>query len=246
MNESQAAWLNAFGNDFAAAGLSVLIIAGYHLFLRHQLKHDPFYTVQAINALARTAWVEEVMKSGKDILAVQTLRNSTMAATFLASTAALLIIGTLTLTEQSDKLHTAWQSLNVFGSASQSLWQFKLLLLIGDFLSAFVCFSQSIRLFNHVGFMINVPVARNYKAISPQQVALHLNRAGRAHAMGMRAYYFAAPLVFWLFGPLYMALSSVVLVAVLYNIDRAPRSLAEDYRWDLPRAAESPLSIERK
>lgn len=244
MNET--AWLNVFGYDIAAAVFSVLLVAAYHLFLRQQLKRDPFYTVQAINALARTAWVEEVMKTGKDILAVQTLRNSTMAATFLASTAALLIIGTLTLTEQSEKLHAAWQSLNMFGSASQSLWQLKLLLLIGDFLGAFVCFSQSIRLFNHVGFMINVPLARNHKAISPQHVALHLNRAGRAHAMGMRAYYFAVPLVFWLFGPLYMVLASFVLVAVLYYIDRAPRSLAEDYRWDLAPPSETPLSIERK
>jgi uncharacterized membrane protein len=239
-------WFNVFGYDVAAAAVSVALVASYHLFLLQQLKRDPLYTVQAINVLARTAWVEEVMKTGKDILAVQTLRNSTMAATFLASTSALLIIGTLTLTEQSDKLQTAWQSLNMFGSANQSLWQFKLLLLIGDFLAAFVCFSQAIRLFNHVGFMINVPLARNHKAISPQHVALHLNRAGRAHAMGMRAYYFAVPLVFWLFGPLYMVLSSFVLVAVLYNIDRAPRSLVEDYRWDLTPPTETPLSIERK
>jgi uncharacterized membrane protein len=239
-------WLAIFGNDFAAAALSFLIVAGYHVFLRHQLKRDPLYTVQAINALARTAWVAEVMKGGKDILAVQTLRNSTMAATFLASTAALLIIGTLTLIEQHDKLSSAWHSLNTMGSRSTELWQFKLLLLIGDFLAAFVFFSQSIRLFNHVGFMINVPLTCNYKAITPEQVALHLNRAGLAHSMGMRAYYFAVPLVFWLFGPLYMVLSSFVLVAVLYNIDRAPKSLAEDYRWDLAHPDESPLSIERK
>ena len=243
---NDVSWLIIFGNDVAGATVSAVIVGGYHLFLHYQLKRDPLYTVQAINALARTAWVAEVMKGGRDILAVQTLRNSTMAATFLASTAALLIIGTLTLIEQHDKLSGAWHSLNTLGSRSTELWQFKLLLLIGDFLAAFVFFSQSIRLFNHVGFMVNVPLTCNYKAITPQQVALHLNRAGLAHSMGMRAYYFSVPLVFWLFGPLYMVLSSVVLVVVLYNIDRAPKSLAEDYRWDLARADESPLSVEHK
>ncbi|MGH8718913.1 MAG: DUF599 domain-containing protein [Burkholderiales bacterium] len=243
---NQTAWLDLYGNDLAAALFTVLMVGGYHLFMLRRLKQDPLYTVQAINALARTAWVEEVMKTGKDILAVQTLRNSTMAATFLASTAALLVIGTLTLIGQSDKLNAAWHSLNVSGSKSAVLWQVKLLLLIGDFLIAFVFFSQSIRLFNHVGFMINVPLARNHKAISPQHVALHLNRAGRAHMLGMRAYYFAVPLVFWLFGPLYMALSSFVLLIVLYNLDRAPKSLAEDYRWDLERPDETPLSIGHK
>src|SRR5688572_27121031 len=97
---NQTAWLDLYGNDLAAALFTVLMVGGYHLFMRRRLKQDPLYTVQAINALARTAWVEHVMKSGdRDILAVQTLRNSTMAATFLASTAALLVIGTLTLTE---------------------------------------------------------------------------------------------------------------------------------------------------
>jgi uncharacterized membrane protein len=246
MNDTPAAWFNVFGNDLAAAAFSAFVIGAYHLFIHQQLKRDPLYTVQAINALARNAWVEEVMKAGKDILAVQTLRNSTMAATFLASTAALLIIGTLTLTEQGEKLSDTWHSLNLHGSTSTGLWQFKLLLLIGDFLAAFVFFSQSIRLLNHVGFMINVPLARGHKAISAQHVALHLNRAGRAHSMGMRAYYFSVPLVFWLFGPLYMVVASLVLVVVLYTLDRAPKSLVEDYRWDLAPADETPLSVERK
>jgi uncharacterized membrane protein len=246
MTEMQAAWFEHFGNDLAAALFTILAVGGYHLFMLLRLKRDPLYTVQAINALARTAWVEHVMKSGENILAVQTLRNSTMAATFLASTAALLVVGTLTLTEQSENLGAVWGALNTLGSKSVQLWQLKLLLLIGDFLAAFVFFSQCIRLFNHVGFMINVPLTMNHKAITPEQVALHLNRAGLAYSLGMRAYYFSVPLVFWLFGPVYMALSSIVVVAVLYNLDRAPKSLAEKYRWDLARPEETPLSMGHK
>lgn len=49
-----------------------------------------------MNAMARTAWVERIMQNEDGILAVQTLRNSTLVATFLASTAVLLIIGVLT------------------------------------------------------------------------------------------------------------------------------------------------------
>jgi hypothetical protein len=52
--------------------------------LHQRVKRNPAYTVQAVNVMARTAWVERIMKNEDGILAVQTLRNSTMAATFLA------------------------------------------------------------------------------------------------------------------------------------------------------------------
>jgi hypothetical protein len=65
--------------------LSVAVIAAYHFYLFWRLAHgDAHYTVQAVQADARRHWVESVMRDKRDILAVQTLRNSTMAATFLA------------------------------------------------------------------------------------------------------------------------------------------------------------------
>lgn len=45
----------------------------------------------------------------------------------------------------------------------------------------------------------------------------------------MRAYYYAVPLVFWLFGPHFMLLSTLGLIVVLYRLDRAPKILADDY-----------------
>ena len=80
--------LKSFSNDLTSFLASVLLVAAYHIFLRHKVRHDPTYTVQAVNRIARTAWVETIMQNDKHaVLAVQTLRNSTMAATFLASTA---------------------------------------------------------------------------------------------------------------------------------------------------------------
>jgi uncharacterized membrane protein len=97
--------LPILNNDIAGAGLSVLLLGAYHLFLRARLKTDPLYTIQAVNAFSRAAWVETVMTSdNKDVLAVQTLRNSIMGATFLSSTAVLLIIGVLTLSGQGQSL----------------------------------------------------------------------------------------------------------------------------------------------
>lgn len=217
------ALLLSYQNDLLSLALSALLLLGYHVVLGIRERRDPSYTVQAINRTARSAWVEHIMQEGKDILAVQTLRNSTMAATFLASTAVLMVIGVLTLSGQSDKLETTWHSLNVFGARHAGLWTFKLLFLLVDLFFAFFSFAMSIRIFNHVGYMINIPLANAHKVFTPRHVATHLNRAGHFYWLGMRAYYFAVPLLFWLFGPHLMLMATVGLVYFLYRLDHAPK-----------------------
>jgi len=222
-------WLTTFAADVIGLVVSAMLLVVYHLYLRMRVKRNPAYTVQAVNVMARSAWVHYIMKEEQGILAVQTLRNSTMAATFLASTAVLLIIGVLTLSEQGDKLGSAFHSLNFVGARRAELWMGKLLMLMLDLFVAFFAFSMSIRIYNHVGFMINVPKSAGHKAITPKHVAVHLNRAGHFYSIGMRAYYFLVPLVFWLFGPHLMLLATIALIFVLYRIDRAPKILEQDY-----------------
>lgn len=221
--------IHDYGNDLASFTVSVALLLIYHGYLHYKVGKNRAYTIQAVNVMARTAWVVTVMREGRDILAVQTLRNSTMAATFLASTSVLLIIGVLTLSGQTDKLEGAWHVLNTVGSRHPELWLAKLLLLLIDLFVAFFSFAMSIRIYNHVGYMINVPLALNHRVISPEHVAVHLNRAGKYYSIGMRAYYFSVPIVFWLFGPHLMLASTVLLIAVLYHLDRAPKTLVRDY-----------------
>ena len=86
---------------------------------------------------------------------------------------------------------------------------------------AFFCFSLAVRLYNHVGYLIN---AGGDPRLSPTPafVARLLNRGGRYYSLGMRAYYLSVPLVFWLFGPWYLVISACGVVAVLFHVDRAP------------------------
>ncbi len=205
-------------SDLLAAALSVAIVIGYHAFLRLRVRRDPGYTIQAVLNQGRTAWVERMMAENAGILAVQTLRNAIMGATFFASTAVALIVGTITLSMQSDKVTLAWHSLSPIGSIDPQLWLPKLLVLLIDMLVAFVFFSQSIRLMTHVGVMISVPTT----TVRPAYVASLLIKAGRYHTRGMRCYYFAAPLLFWLFGPPLLVTSTCALVGALYDLDKSP------------------------
>jgi len=213
----------SYQTDVLFLAATVALLALYQLYLRMRLRGNPYYTVQAVNHAARRAWVESIMGADeRAILGVQTLRNSTMASTFFASTAVLLVMGTLTLSGQSEKLTTSWHQLNALGSAHPGLWTAKVLCLLSAFLVAFFAFSMAVRLFNHVGYQLTVPTRLRPASVTPASVAVHLNRAGHYYSIGMRAYYFAVPLVFWLFGPHFMFSATCVLVFVLYYIDRAP------------------------
>ncbi len=207
--------------DLLAFLSSMALLLAYHIYVRVKVRQNPTYTVQAIHNQARAAWVDSVMANGRDILAVQTLRNSTMAATFLASTAVLLIMGVLTLSGQGDKLGSTWHALNLFGVADPALWLLKTILLMLDLCFAFFCFTLAVRKFHHVGYLINLPKSFEHPIITPRYVAAYLNRAGRYYGLGMRAYYFTLPLLFWMFGPHLMLASSLALVFLLHHLDRA-------------------------
>ena len=213
----------AYMSDLVAAALSVTVVFAYHTYLRLRVRRDPAYTIQAVLNQGRVAWVNRMMKDKEGILAVQTLRNAIMVASFFASTAVALIVGTITLSTQSDKLTLAWQTLSPIGAIDEHLWLLKLLILLIDMLCAFICFSQTIRLMSHVGVMISVPTS----TVRPAMVAAMLIQAGRYHTRGMRCYYFAAPLLFWLFGPLFLVLATCGLVGVLYYLDKSPAGAAQ-------------------
>ena len=216
-------------SDIAAAAVSVAIVYAYHYFLRRRVRRDPGYTIQAVLSRGRTAWVERMMAESQGILAVQTLRNAIMGASFFASTAVALIVGTITLSTQYDRLNVAWQTLSPIGAIDEHLWLMKIMVLLIDMLVAFVFFSQSIRLMSHVGVMISVPMA----TMRPAFVADMLIQAGRYHTRGMRCYYFAAPLLFWLFGPLLLVLATCALVGALYYLDKSPtRHMHEELPQD--------------
>ncbi len=234
-SRSSANWQNWHMSDFIATHaidlfsfvLSVAAIFVYQVYLRWRTHRDPASSAQDIMLVAREAWVDSVMRERRDILAVQTLRNSTMAASFMASTAILLIIGVLTLSAQGDRLSGTWHALNFLGRVSAEMWLFKLLVILLDLLLVFFAFSMSVRLFHHIGYLINVPLDPPLERTQTRHVTAQMNRAGVFYRIGMRAYYFTVPLLFWLMGPLFLLGATVLLIFFLYHLDRAPQSDAD-------------------
>ena len=121
--------------------------------------------------------------------------------------------------------------MSFFGSHSPQLWILKVMCLLADFLVAFFAYAMSMRLANQVLFMLNVPHRDQgiLPALSPECVAKRLVRAGNMVAIGMRAYLFAIPLVFWLFGSIFLALATVGLVITLNYLDRYEAADSENF-----------------
>jgi uncharacterized membrane protein len=193
--------------DVVSLASSVAVLLGYHLFLRLMLRRNPLYTTQATNALIRARWVEGVLAQNNGILGVQTLRNSTMAATFLASTSVILVMGILNLITKGDPL------------ASPS--GVKLMLVLLDLFVGFFCFAMSIRLYQHVGYMLGIPGDSSNPVLEPRRVAQQLNRAALYYSSGMRVYYLLIPAVFWMLGPWPLFIATLGTLGLLFSYDRA-------------------------
>lgn len=152
----------------------------------------------------------------KNILAVQTIRNTIMGSTLMATAAILLSSLTgafMTSTYFSTKSP-------ILGGQSDTLVNFKYTCLIFCFLFSFLCYMQSVRYFNHVNYLINIPIVEALAIkISPDYVANVLAKGNNFFTIGTRGFYFAFPLILWLFGPIPVIVSSIALVPAFYYLD---------------------------
>lgn len=200
---------------------ALIVLFGYHVFLFLEVRRHPERTAIGHANKSRRVWVKNVMDERRDILAVQTLRNWNMAASFLASTAVLLAIGILSFLVHSDQVPDVLYRLNFFGSRIEAHFTFKVMVLALCFLVAFFSFSLALRYFNHVS--IDIGVSSAGEGPQPFQIVVALFDRGAFHyTVGMRAYYLAIPVTLWFFGPIWLIVSALVLIAVLYRLDHIP------------------------
>ena len=206
--------------EYGLSPAALLLLVAYHFHLYRKMRNDPLSTSLGLARRTRALWVHAIMKGGKDILAVQTLRNWTMSATFLASAAILIGLGVLNIAVTADKQGAlSLQLMSEFGSGHPGMWVGKLILLSADFLFAFFNFMLAVRYYNHTGFMINLPTDDNTEIDADDVIAI-LDRGGAHYTLGMRGYYLAIPLALWLFGPLWLLGGTLLLIVTLYRLDR--------------------------
>ncbi|OAE31130.1 hypothetical protein AXG93_150s1200 [Marchantia polymorpha subsp. ruderalis] len=200
----------------------------YNVCLYIRFNKAPDSTVMGVNHRARRAWVRSIMQDNekKNILAVQTLRNSIMGSTLLATTAILLSSAVAAFLASSYDIKGRINS-SIVGSQSNISLSVKYMTLLAGFLSAFLCYVQAVRYTNHVNFIINVPISAT---ITPEYVADVLERGANFHTIGTRAFYVTIPLLLWIFGPIPFFASTVILVPMWHSLDAAQDTEAQKMR----------------
>ena len=199
---------------------SVLVIAGYELRMAAVGRKSPHATARSAHALLRSEWVEALSdQAGSEILAVQTLRNSLMSATIAASTAALALMGALSLIASM-----AARFMGLPGAQPLSVRLVLELMLIASLLASYVCSAMAMRYFNHAGFAMSLPVGSARRKQREPMATDYVRRAGLLYSWGLRFFLFVAPLVAGMISPYAMPFAAVALVFVLRMFDRGPAS----------------------
>lgn len=200
------------GIELGLLAASVLLLLVYRSLHARRARLDPQTSARSVHDRTRNDWVA-LMNTGidKGILAVQTLRNSVMAASFMASTSALAIAGTLGFASEADKLAAVWHQAHGLPMAS-ALFPLKIFLLLGALFVAFLQFSLAIRLFNHAAYAIVLPD-------SAEATSRYLNKAGRMYGDGLRVFYMAFPVVAWLFDASMMLAATAGVLWIRWHLD---------------------------
>jgi uncharacterized membrane protein len=148
-----------------------------------------------------------------------------MASSFLASTAILICLGLISVAASSEKMAEITPFLQELVREHRVLWLFKIMVNIVNYFIIFFNFTLAIRYFNHVNFMINIPSTLAHK-ITPEYVAGILTHATFHYTAGMRGYYIGVLLMLWLFGPIWMLLGTIIMLAALHHLDAKPGGAA--------------------
>jgi uncharacterized membrane protein len=201
---------------FAAA--TFVVLTSYHIYWVVQLRRAPLETYIGLARHLRHLWVKSIMTQKRDILAVQTLRNSIMASSFLASTSIIIGLGLLSFLLRPDHLAEIPFDITDILTRIKTLFLVKIMFLIIHFFIAFFSFTLSIRYLNQVNFMINVPIDCE-PTLTFDFISRILDQGMMHYTLGMRAYYLSAVVVLWLFGPQWMFFGSLLLTLILYRLD---------------------------
>lgn len=212
-------------------GCTLLFYLLYHVYLYYMIIKYPLKTASGQVWVSRQRWCEVMMEKGMIIEAVQTVRNSIMSTSVLATTSLALssvvvaLVGSIGFETALDR------SALLKAPAINNGWRFFAVIVF--FSCAFFSYMQSIRAGNHGSFLLAIPPVENSDdlseevtvgnySVTPAYVAKVLNRGAMFFTIGTRFFYAAFLAVLWLWGPIPPLCAVILLVPVLFVIDRYP------------------------
>ena len=203
-------------HHWIAFAVSSAIFLIYEIWVLWVGWRHPHRVARSAHGFMRASWVDALSRqSGFEIVAVQALRNSLMSATIAASTAALALMGTVSLASAT------LESAKFDGTPPLRI--VLEILLMATLFASYVCSAMSMRLFSHAGFVMSMPVASQERAALNPMAKEYVKRAGLLYSWALRFFLIISPLVVGIVRPLGMPFMTVALVVALWFFDRPAR-----------------------
>ena len=207
-----------FTMGWLAALMTIAVLLAYEASLAVAQHLRPARMARTAHANLRQDWFDAISaQKGSEILAVQTLRNALMSASVTASTAAIGLMGTVTLAVSS--LHPN------FGDAAAALPPFTPrlameLVLLALLFASLVCSVMAVRFYNHAGFIGGMTVESEARKRWSAAGAAYVRKAGVLYAWGLRQLVLLAPVVTFIIHPVAGPIAALIVCGVLFSLDR--------------------------
>ncbi|GAD24573.1 DUF599 domain-containing protein [Acidovorax sp. MR-S7] len=207
MNE-ELRWLAVF--------CTAALLISYEVSLALARRRCSVFITRSAYAKLREDWLVAVSnQKGSEILAVQTLRNAVMSATVTASTAALGLMGGLTLSIPT--LRTEFGG----GAGPQLTPQLAMeLTLLALLFFSLVLSVMAVRYFGHAGFIVGMPVGSDARVQWMAMGTAYVRKAGDLYSVGLRQLVLVAPVTAFMLHPMAGPVASVLVCTVLFGFDR--------------------------
>ncbi|HKY90469.1 MAG TPA: DUF599 domain-containing protein [Nevskiaceae bacterium] len=193
-------------------GATIGILSLYEAWLLIAQRRGREGMTPAAHASLREEWFAAVSaQKGSEILAVQTLRNSLMSATLIASTAVLGLMGALTLTVSG------------FRAAEAAAFTPRLSMQLGVLallLASLVASVMAVRYFNHAGYVCGLPVDSEFRRKWAAVGSRYTRKAGLLYSWALRQLVLVMPLVASILHPTAGLVAAVIVVVALAGFDR--------------------------
>ncbi len=201
-----------------AALATIAILVCYEAALALAQRRRPERLARTAHAMLRQAWFAAISaQPGSELLAVQTLRNSLMSATITASTAVLGLMGTATLALPT--LHANFGELaDTPNFTARLALELTLMALL---FASLVSSVMAVRYYNHASFIGAMPVGSEERKRWAAAGIVYVRRAGIFYSWGLHHLILVAPILASLLYPAAGPLAALLVVAVLFEFDRA-------------------------
>ncbi len=203
-------------NDILALSVLFTCYLGYHFFYLIKSHGKSGRTRERVINHYRYLWLDEIIKSKNQILAIQTIRNLTMTNTFFISLSMILMGALGSIFSVNMDWITMLESSNYLSFLEGHPVAIKLLVAILFLLIAAFNFTYTLRILYNMNFtsssIVDTDGSRTFRMEQITRQSTHF-------MTGIRSlYFFFAPMI-WILNSWLMIVFSIVVVTLLYRFD---------------------------